>query len=263
MGGGKGRSSRARKDPVMRKQKMGDGKILQTPKNFINRSRVRSLKKYPPARCTRSNSRPLEVYNFRCEPYNNFFVNNILVHNCDTKYAWEQGRQISVDNLVSDILKLRGDVNMVVATGGEPLLQDSDLLSDLCAKLGSFRFKILIETNGTMEPSDRLLKVVDIWSISPKLRNSDQKVEYGDFDWLKNAKEWYLKFVVREPERDIRDIEEFLEKKNIDTPNVYLQPANEPGTSYLERSKNLAKYVLEKGVPFKVVPQLHVLLGLK
>ena len=245
-------------------RKISDEEILQTLRNFIsNGLKVQSVKKYSPKRYPCLGPKPLRVYNFRCEPHNNFFVDYILVHNCDTKYTWERGKQVSTENLLSSVLKLRGDTDMVVLTGGEPLLQELGSLLDFCTKLRSLGFKILVETNGTMEPPNGLLKVVDIWSISPKLQNSGQEVRYGDFGWLKNAKEWYLKFVIRTPDQDIREVKKFLREKGLPSSKSFLQPANEPSVDYIERTKELVRYVLKTGQPFKVVSQLHVLLGLR
>ena len=244
--------------------KMSDEKISHALRNFIsNGLKIQSVKRFFPKRYPCLGPKPLRVYNFRCEPHNNFFVDYILVHNCDTKYTWGRGKQISVEDLLSSIFKLGSDTNMVVITGGEPLFQDLGSLSDFCAKLGSFGFRVLVETNGTIEPPNELLRAVDVWSVSPKLRNSGQEVAYGDFGWLKNAKEWYLKFVIRRPDQDIGEVRSFLEERGLPIFKSFLQPANEQDVDYIERTKKLVEYVLKTGQPFKVVPQLQVLLGLR
>lgn len=238
--------------------------VSRALRNFIsNGLKVQSIKKYFPKRYKCLGPKPLKVYNFRCEPYNNFFVDYILSHNCDTKYAWSRGNKFSIEKLISMVLELGDGAKMVVLTGGEPLLQDRKSLARLCGVLKSKGFKILVETNGTLTPTPTLLKKVDIWSISPKLKNSGHRIRYGGLKWLKNAKEWYFKFVIRVPKREIPNVTEYLKKRDLPSSIVFLQPVNEPGVDYVKKSRELAKFVLENNLPYKVIPQFHVLLGLK
>lgn len=60
-------------------------------------------------------------------------------------------------------------------TGGEPLLQ---LDTNLTQALHDLNFKIAIETNGTIKPSDEILNSIDWICMSPKA-NSDIQLFAG------------------------------------------------------------------------------------
>jgi organic radical activating enzyme len=88
---------------------------------------------------------------------------NLKCSFCDTKYAWNGGREYSSAQVLEKIKKLRNDfpAQWVCLTGGEPLLQD---VKELVRSLKREIFKVQIETNATIF---RPLPV-DWYSISPK-----------------------------------------------------------------------------------------------
>jgi 7-carboxy-7-deazaguanine synthase len=82
---------------------------------------------------------------------------------CDTKYAWEGGRELSPEQVVHIIKRIRKrfPADWVELTGGEPYLQD---LRRLVKLLQKERFSVQVETNGTRHyPLN-----VDWVTISPK-----------------------------------------------------------------------------------------------
>jgi len=91
---------------------------------------------------------------------------NLRCSFCDTKYAWEGGREIAVAEILRRIQKIRGrfPADWVCLTGGEPLLQD---LRSLIRGLKKEGLKIQVETNATVF---RPL-AVDWLTISPKPKN--------------------------------------------------------------------------------------------
>jgi len=92
---------------------------------------------------------------------------------CDTKYAWEKGDQMSINQIMDRIKQLRKRfaAEWVCITGGEPLIQD---VENLALKLKVERLKIQIETNGTIY---RTLPV-DWYSVSPKPEKYQFQPEY-------------------------------------------------------------------------------------
>jgi organic radical activating enzyme len=68
---------------------------------------------------------------------------------CDTKYAWEEGRGMTVERVKDRIkaLRKRFPAEWVCLTGGEPMLQD---LGALVRGLKADGLKIQVETNGTV-----------------------------------------------------------------------------------------------------------------
>ncbi|MFP4052824.1 MAG: radical SAM protein [Phycisphaerae bacterium] len=80
---------------------------------------------------------------------------------CDTEYARDQGRTMSIDQIVARV----GELNCprVEVTGGEPLVQAATrkLLRRLCDE----GYEVLLETNGSqsLAPVDpRVVKIVDV-----------------------------------------------------------------------------------------------------
>ncbi|MFQ6084279.1 MAG: 7-carboxy-7-deazaguanine synthase QueE, partial [Candidatus Aminicenantia bacterium] len=98
---------------------------------------------------------------------------NLKCEFCDTKYAWENGLETTLENISARIKKLREKykTDWVCLTGGEPLIQDVSLLVN---QLKSENFKIQVETNGTKHYS----LPIDWYSLSPKPANYFFQPEY-------------------------------------------------------------------------------------
>jgi 7-carboxy-7-deazaguanine synthase len=98
---------------------------------------------------------------------------------CDSAYTWDSGRynlrEESRDVPVEEVLVAvqRQPDALVVITGGEPLLQqESPAWDALLDGLTQLDMPIHVETNGTIGPSDRSLRRVTQWCVSPKLPNA-------------------------------------------------------------------------------------------
>lgn len=95
---------------------------------------------------------------------------------------------------------------------------------------------------GAEEDCGRVLRV-------PKLSNSGHKLRY-DFseDWAT-----YYKFVIVEPNRDLREVKNFVEEHRIDPEKVIVQPDGNR-QDYIQALKELSDAVMELGLPFRVLP---------
>lgn len=100
---------------------------------------------------------------------------NLRCSFCDTKYAWEEGQQYSVAQVLDEVRKIRKGfpAQWICLTGGEPLLQDIGGLTKGLKKEG---LKIQVETNATLY---RTLPV-DWYSVSPKPDNYEYRPEYRE-----------------------------------------------------------------------------------
>jgi 7-carboxy-7-deazaguanine synthase len=98
---------------------------------------------------------------------------------CDTRYAsWEpEGDSHGIDDIVGKVEQW--SCSHVVITGGEPMIFDE--LEDLCQQLHQRKKHVTIETAGTIF---RQLPC-DLWSISPKLSNSNP-TGFASDEWVKN-----------------------------------------------------------------------------
>lgn len=99
---------------------------------------------------------------------------NLTCESCDTKETWDWSRfnpqEVSTRESVSDLVAwaLRSPVELVVITGGEPLLQQRNLVPLVRRLLDEGR-RVEFETNGTVMPDPALL-VDGVWfNVSPKL----------------------------------------------------------------------------------------------
>lgn len=173
---------------------------------------------------------------------------------CDTKYTWTEGIELSVDNIMSKVERLRPS-GWIIITGGEPFTQSFSELDDLFRKL-SKKYSIAIETNASINIPKELLNFVDIVIASPKLKSFNP--------WYPGAKllsdtdisKLWLKFVITNLDKDFNEIEEYV-YKGISLDRVIVQP-----NWYVLKYYDLAKYVLDKNLPYRILPQLHKLVGL-
>jgi len=82
---------------------------------------------------------------------------------CDTKEAWEGGRDMTIPEILEEARKAHAEwpAGWVCLTGGEPLLQD---LGELTAGLKAEGRQLQVETNGTLFQD----LPIDWWTVSPK-----------------------------------------------------------------------------------------------
>lgn len=171
---------------------------------------------------------------------------------CDTKYAWHKydGKLMSIDEILSEIDQR---VTITTITGGEPLLQN---ITPLVERLKELGHKVVVETSGTIKPNEKLRKLVDIFSVSPKLSNSGYKFKYNfkNDDWAT-----YYKFVILRKE-DVYEVVEFVKENDIPYEKVILQPDGRR-SDYAQALKELADIIMDLRLPFRVLPQLHRIIN--
>jgi len=86
---------------------------------------------------------------------------NLRCSYCDTRYAYEDGKQMSVSEVLDHLSNY--SCRLVEITGGEPLCQDATPF--LISKLLDKDYTVLLETNGSMNISNvdsRCIKILDI-----------------------------------------------------------------------------------------------------
>ena len=91
---------------------------------------------------------------------------NLACSWCDTKYTWDwehydydqEVAGLDADTIVEHILRF--DCRRLIITGGEPLLQQQELVP-LVTALKAKGFQFEVETNGTIIPGSGLVAQVD------------------------------------------------------------------------------------------------------
>jgi 7-carboxy-7-deazaguanine synthase len=87
---------------------------------------------------------------------------NLRCSYCDTKYAYENGDDISIDKIQKEVSRYK--CQLVELTGGEPLFQHKESMV-LIKSLLDKGYKILLETNGSLSIKDidpQVIKIMDL-----------------------------------------------------------------------------------------------------
>jgi len=190
---------------------------------------------------------------------------------CDSKHSWDwknydkekEIHPMSVDDIISK-LKSLGDIKSLVVSGGEPLLQQKELIS-LFEKLKEDGWWIEIETNGTIEPTTRIVELLDQINCSPKLSNSNdskrRRLKQDSLLKISKIDKAYFKFVVGST-LDVEEIREIVSDFRISKEKVFLMPLG-LSREELEKTKELVEQTaLSCGFLFS--PRLHIeLFGTK
>jgi 7-carboxy-7-deazaguanine synthase len=163
---------------------------------------------------------------------------------CDTEYAFEEGRDYSVDDVVDQVESF--GCRLVEVTGGEPLLQKETFI--LMKKLLDKGFTLLLETSGAVsvrEVDPRVRIIMDLKC--PGSGMSDRMI-WENLSLLKKEDE--LKFV-------IADAEDYgWAKKVLDQWKPKQEVIFSPGFG-LQDPRQMAEWILADRLPVRLQLQLH------
>ncbi len=101
---------------------------------------------------------------------------NLICARCDTKYTWDWSqfdpRKESTKRPVADLVAWAAScpVELVVITGGEPLIQQRNLAALVQGLLAAGK-RVEFETNGTIAPDPALLVDGVRFNVSPKIQS--------------------------------------------------------------------------------------------
>ena len=115
---------------------------------------------------------------------------NLRCTYCDTEYAFFDGKEKSIDEIIDDVKKY--NCKLVEVTGGEPLMQDESI--ELMKKLCDEDFDVMLETAGNMpikDVDDRVKIIMDLKCPSSGMMDKNL---YENVDHLKKEDE--VKFVI-------------------------------------------------------------------
>ncbi|MFP4083267.1 MAG: 7-carboxy-7-deazaguanine synthase QueE [Candidatus Aminicenantes bacterium] len=174
---------------------------------------------------------------------------NLRCSFCDTKYAWEKGKDCTAQEVLTNIQKIkrRFPAEWICLTGGEPMLQD---VEELVNRLKADKFKVQVETNATLYRS----LPVDWYSISPKPKKYFYHPQYR-----KKAEE--VKVIVTK-NLTVEVIGKLRQEFPLSTP-ILLQPQSMRKWS-MNLSLKLLRGSLRKGLKnIKVSVQLHKIYGFR
>lgn len=182
---------------------------------------------------------------------------------CDTAYAFQGGRKMSVEEVIGRVDQLSGrsngtdaKVKLVELTGGEPLLQEE--IYPLAEQLLAAGYAVLIETSGERfigRLPKEVIKIVDVKcpdSLEPNTFDPRNLDELGAKD--------EIKFVLSS-RRDYEFARQFTEDHKLQgrVNEILFSPVHDdPQGSWkgLE-ARQLVEWMLEDGLPVRLGLQLH------
>lgn len=170
---------------------------------------------------------------------------NLRCSYCDTEYAFYEGKNISIDEIISEVRKY--NCQLVEITGGEPLLQNDSLA--LMKMLCDEGFEVMFETGGSLPVNTVDERVKIILDMKCPSSGMSKKNLYANLNWIKPVDE--VKFVIGDRE-DYDWSKNIVEEYKLNKSAVLFSPV----FSKLEPSE-LAKWILEDKLNVRFQIQIH------
>ncbi len=195
---------------------------------------------------------------------------NLCCSYCDTQYAYEEGEEMSIEEILTKVEEMGGGTlearmisgapsqarkrkrssghPLVEITGGEPLLQEE--VYSLIKELLDREYKVLLETNGSLDIGrldKRTVKVLDL-----KCPDSGMS-ERTDWDNLRKLEpQDQIKFVLS-GKRDYRWAKGIISRYSLNKDRILLMS---PVKENLDPAK-LAQWILEDRLQVRLQLQIH------
>ncbi len=171
---------------------------------------------------------------------------NLRCSYCDTRYAYEGGREISVDSLLDAVDSM--GLPLVEITGGEPLIQKG--VHKVIGGLLNKGYRIMIETNGSQPIQELDPRVFVVMDIKTPGSSESASMEFDNFKALKP--EDNIKFVLTS-EQDY-----FWARSMIYDFSLHKKCTVLLSTVFDELEyKHLAEWILRDKLPARLNIQLH------
>lgn len=172
---------------------------------------------------------------------------NLRCSFCDTKYAYDNGKEMGLDEILNQIRKY--PCKYICLTGGEPLLQEE--IFRLIELLLKNNYKLCIETNGSINIKDLSKRLIMI-SLDIKCPSSHmhKRNKFTNITLLR--KDDQLKFVIKD-KKDYNYAKEIV-KKYKPKCMVFFQPVW--GTNI----NKIANWIISDGLDIKLGLQIHKIL---
>jgi 7-carboxy-7-deazaguanine synthase len=209
----------------------------------------------------------LSMCNLTCKG----FASEDSPHGCDSYISWSVKNKMTFNEIFEYfekhnlVQKLKNGA-IFKLTGGEPMVQQKQLLKFIGAFIEKYDFHPLIdfETNATIKPDEKWIELYRAtFTTSPKLTsNGDPEKRTYKPEVLKWHKEVGsgFKFVINASE-DIDEIwSKYVEDGEINIPKnrIWFMPCSGSRQEHVERAPAVAEYAKAMNVNFS--PRLHLLI---
>jgi len=191
---------------------------------------------------------------------------NLTCTRCDTPYTWDRTRfdldAEATSTSITDLLAwaTAQPVDLVVITGGEPLIQQRRL-TPLVRGLVEAGLQVEIETNGTIAPEPDLLAWVTRFNVSPKLSSfgagmpASKRIKPRVLNHFVVSGQAVFKFVVSST-ADLAEITGLVQDHHLEP--VYVMAEGRTAEEVTRRLAQIADPALALG--FHLTTRLHVLI---
>ena len=171
---------------------------------------------------------------------------NLRCSYCDTEYAFYDGSDMTIKDIINEIKKY--PTNLVMVTGGEPLIQEYciNLMNELIDK----NYSVMLETSGSLKLDKVPKKVIKIVDFKCPSSNMSHKNDWTILSDINNKDE--IKFVIGTKE-DYSWSRKMMEKHNLNNIcPILFSPV------YKKMAiKDLSKWILRDGANVRLQSQLH------
>ncbi len=171
---------------------------------------------------------------------------NLRCSYCDTTYAFEDGKEMSINSIIESVDRLKS--KLVCVTGGEPLfnIETPYLVTELLSK----KHTVMVETNGSYDISiisKEAIKIMDIKCPDSYMTNL---MNWKNIEYLSKIDE--VKFVLNS-RKDYDWAKDIIKKYSLsEITNVLIGTVF--GKTY---PKNVVKWILEDDLNVRFQLQLH------
>ena len=175
---------------------------------------------------------------------------NLRCSYCDTKYAYNEGAELSVQEVINKIKNFR--LKFVEITGGEPLLQQEvyELMNELVRN-----YNVLLETNGSLSIERINPEVKIIMDIKTPGSGMSDRNYYENLKFLKETDE--VKFVLTD-RNDYEWAKDFIKNNMIKAKEILFSPA----FGILDPAE-LAEWLIEDALNVRLNLQIHKYIFIK
>ncbi len=184
---------------------------------------------------------------------------------CDTEYSFYGGKKMTSEQVLDEIDRLSPNGSMVEITGGEPMLQERELVP-LMERLLASGHEVLLETSGERAlqrvPSG-VVKIVDV-----KCPGSDEGDSFHRENLESLTQRDEIKFVIRD-RNDYEFARDFTRRHGLATRvnAVLFSPAFRKDATGARDASNclldpqqLAEWILEDNLPVRLGLQIHKMI---
>ena len=184
---------------------------------------------------------------------------------CDSEFSFYGGKKMSREEILDEVARLSPGGGLVEITGGEPMLQEKEVVP-LMEQLLERGYKVLLETSGERalaRVTAAVIKIVDV-----KCPNSGEADTFAMENLGALQAHDEVKFVLSD-RTDYEFARDFVEQHRLDqrVHAVLFSPAFRKGASGARDSSHclldpeeLAQWILADDVPARLSLQIHKLI---